>query len=72
MLLSEVALGRGDTGASGTVIGMESTGKAAADSDIRLAGSDVHAAAEAPEAAAGPTKPKPPASPRRPSSRNST
>ncbi|MGO8689051.1 MAG: helix-turn-helix domain-containing protein [Thermoguttaceae bacterium] len=57
VLLSEVALGRGDTGASGTVIGMESTGKAAADSDIRLAGSDVHAAAEAPKPR-GPDKAK--------------
>jgi excisionase family DNA binding protein len=50
VLLSEVELGRAETGASGTVIGMESAGKATADSDIRVAGSDVHKAPAAPPA----------------------
>ncbi len=40
VLLSEVALGQVDLGASGTVIGMEG-GASAADSDIQLVGSDI-------------------------------
>jgi len=41
VLLSEVALGQSDPGASGTVIGMDAGGRAAADSDIRLADSHI-------------------------------
>jgi len=44
VLLSEVALGQVDLGASGTVIGMEG-GASAADSDIQLVGSDIKAEA---------------------------
>lgn len=40
VLLSEVALGQAELGASGTVIGMEG-GAGAADSDIHLVGSDI-------------------------------
>ena len=41
VLLSEVALGQSDPGASGTVIGMDAGGRASADSDIRLADSNI-------------------------------
>ena len=44
VLLSEVALGQADPGASGTVIGMESPRKTATDSDLQLASSDVRLA----------------------------
>ena len=52
VLFSEVEVGRADTGASGTVIGMESAGKAAAESDIQLADSNVTPAAAQPKPAA--------------------
>lgn len=38
VLLSEVELGASDPGASGTVIGLDNGGRAAADSDIKLSG----------------------------------
>ncbi len=41
VLLSEVELGHSDPGLSGTVIGLSAGGQVVADSDIRLAGSDL-------------------------------
>ncbi len=47
VLLSEVELGQSSIGASGTVIGMESPGKQAVDSDLSLAtDSEIHLAAD--------------------------
>jgi excisionase family DNA binding protein len=47
VLLSEVALGQSSIGASGTVIGMESPGKKAVDSDLSLStDSEIHLASD--------------------------
>ncbi len=50
-LLSETELGPAEAGLSGTVIGMGSPDKAAAESDVRLADSDIQPAGASPKAA---------------------